>query len=132
MISAKPPCEILIDAEPTGLTTPQRAIPLRAGRHRITLVNREQDLEKTLAIQVAAGETAKVIEDLIQAPAGSRWSADYLSRGRCSARGQRSPGTSPPPRASGRPVGNGRYCRCSSSTACPDVSDPRLIALQPQ
>lgn len=70
MISAKPPCEILIDGEPTGLTTPQRAIPLRAGRHRITLVNREQDLEKTVAIQIEAGETEKVIQDLLQPRAG--------------------------------------------------------------
>src|SRR6185436_12582244 len=50
MISSKPPCEIMIDGKPTGLTTPQRAITLPAGTHKIMLINREQDLRKTLSV----------------------------------------------------------------------------------
>jgi len=64
MISSKPPCEIWIDGAATGLTTPQRAIPLSAGAHKITLVNAEKDLRKTVRVQITADETEKVIEDL--------------------------------------------------------------------
>ena len=66
MISSKPPCEILIDGRPTGLTTPQRAIALPAGNHKITLINRESDLHKTISVQITASATEKVIEDLMK------------------------------------------------------------------
>lgn len=65
MISSKPPCEILIDGKPTGLTTPQRSIPLPAGNHKITLVNSEKDIQKTIGVQITANATEKVIEDLM-------------------------------------------------------------------
>jgi hypothetical protein len=66
MISSKPPCEIVIDGKPTGLTTPQRAITLSAGRHKITLINTEKAIQRTLSIQIQANATEKVIEDLMQ------------------------------------------------------------------
>lgn len=66
MISSKPPCEIAIDGRATGLTTPQRAISLSAGSHRITLRNSEKSIRKTLTVQIAANATEKVIEDLMK------------------------------------------------------------------
>ena len=66
MISSKPPCEIVIDGRSTGLTTPQRSIALPAGHHRITLVNSEKSIKKTLTVQIAANTTEKVIEDLMK------------------------------------------------------------------
>jgi hypothetical protein len=66
MISSKPPCEIIVDGRATGLTTPQRAIALPAGSHRITLHNREKSIRKTLTVQIAANATEKVIEDLMK------------------------------------------------------------------
>lgn len=66
MISSKPPCEIVIDGRATGLTTPQRAIALSAGSHRITLRNGEKSIRKTLTVQIAANATEKVIEDLMK------------------------------------------------------------------
>jgi hypothetical protein len=65
MISAKPPCEIVIDGRTTGLTTPQRAIALPAGGHRITLVNSEKSIRRVVSVQIVANTTAKIIEDLM-------------------------------------------------------------------
>ena len=66
MISSKPPCEIAIDGRATGLTTPQRAIALPAGSHRVTLRNAEKSIRKTLTVQIAPNATEKVIEDLMK------------------------------------------------------------------
>ncbi|MBA3465010.1 MAG: hypothetical protein H0T46_34060 [Deltaproteobacteria bacterium] len=65
MISSKPPCEILIDGKPTGLMTPQRALPLSAGPHKVTLVNPAEKIKKTLSIQITADQPTKVIQDLM-------------------------------------------------------------------
>jgi hypothetical protein len=66
MISSKPPCEIFIDGKPTGLTTPQRAIPLPAGSHKVTLVNKAESVTRTIAVQIDAGQPTKVIQDLMK------------------------------------------------------------------
>jgi hypothetical protein len=66
MISSKPPCEIVIDGKPTGLTTPQRSIPVAAGSHRITLINSDNDTRRTVTVQIAPNATEKVIEDLMK------------------------------------------------------------------
>jgi hypothetical protein len=63
MLGAKPPCEILIDGKATGLTTPQREIPLSAGRHTITLVNKQHGIRKSFPITVGAGGSTKVVKD---------------------------------------------------------------------
>jgi hypothetical protein len=65
-ISSKPPCEIVIDGKPTGLVTPQLSIALAAGAHRVTLVNREKDIKKTLSVQISANTTEKIIEDFMK------------------------------------------------------------------
>ena len=65
MVSSKPPCQIVIDGKPTGLTTPQRSITLPAGNHKVTLVNSEKDIKKTVSVQITANSTEKVIEDLM-------------------------------------------------------------------
>jgi len=66
MIASKPPCEIVIDGKPTGLMTPQREIPLAVGGHKVTLVNKSEDISKTISVQISAGKPTKVIQDLMQ------------------------------------------------------------------
>ncbi len=66
MISSKPPCEIEIDGKVTGLTTPQRAIPLPAGPHKITLVNSAEGIKKTVSVQITADKPTKVIQDFMK------------------------------------------------------------------
>jgi hypothetical protein len=66
MISSKPPCEIFVDGKPTGLTTPQRAIMLPAGAHKITLVNTAEGIKKTVSVQITADKPTKVIQDFMK------------------------------------------------------------------
>jgi hypothetical protein len=66
MISSKPPCEIVIDGQPTGLMTPQRELPLPAGSHKVTLVNKAERIRKTIAVQISADQPTKVIQDLMK------------------------------------------------------------------
>lgn len=66
MITSKPPCEIVIDGKPTGLTTPQRAIALSAGPHEITLVNEDEDIRKQISVRIRADQATKVIENLME------------------------------------------------------------------
>jgi len=66
MISSKPPCEILVDGKPTGLTTPQRSIALPAGAHKITLVNTAEGIKKTVSVQITADKPTKVIQDFMK------------------------------------------------------------------
>ena len=40
-LGAKPPCRIFIDGRDTGQKTPQVGIKLKAGKHRVTLVNND-------------------------------------------------------------------------------------------
>jgi hypothetical protein len=63
-LGAKPPCDIFIDGKNTGLTTPQRALKVPAGAHRITLVNREHKITESFSVNVKAGDTTKVVKDL--------------------------------------------------------------------
>jgi hypothetical protein len=63
MLGAKPPCEIIIDGKATGLITPQREIPLAAGRHTVTLVNKQHGIRKSFPITVGAGGSVKVVKD---------------------------------------------------------------------
>ena len=66
MISSKPPCEIVIDGKPTGLTTPQREITLSAGSHKVTLVNKAEAITRTIAVQISSDQPTKVIQDLMK------------------------------------------------------------------
>jgi hypothetical protein len=65
MISSKPPCQILVDGRATGLNTPQRAMSLPAGAHRITLLNPAESIKKTFAVQITASKSTKLIENLM-------------------------------------------------------------------
>ncbi|HEY1552664.1 MAG TPA: hypothetical protein VGG28_32770 [Kofleriaceae bacterium] len=65
MVSTKPPCDIVIDGQSTGLHTPQRAIPLSAGAHKITFVNAAEHINKTVSVSVSADHTTKLIKDLL-------------------------------------------------------------------
>ncbi len=64
MIGSKPPCKIYIDGKNTGLTTPQRAIKLKAGKHRVTLVNKQHGIKATATVTVKAGQTKRLIKDM--------------------------------------------------------------------
>ena len=64
MLGSKPPCDIFIDGAATGLKTPQRAIELEAGVHRITLVNTELQIKKSFKVEISAGKSTRAIHDL--------------------------------------------------------------------
>ena len=64
MLGSKPPCDIIVDGKPTGLKTPQRAMELSPGTHRVILVNKELGLEKKFKVKIASGKTTKAIQDL--------------------------------------------------------------------
>ncbi len=64
MLGSKPPCDIIIDGKLTGLKTPQRAMELAAGTHRVTLVNADLGVEKKFKVKIAPGKTTKAIQDL--------------------------------------------------------------------
>ncbi|HET9627566.1 MAG TPA: hypothetical protein VFP84_39690, partial [Kofleriaceae bacterium] len=66
MVSTKPPCEIVIDGRATGLTTPQKRITLTAGAHKLTLINGERGIKKTVSVQIDPDEPKKVIEDFLE------------------------------------------------------------------
>ena len=66
MVSSKPPCDIVIDGHPTGLTTPQRAIPLSAGAHKVTLVNTSENLTKTVSVTIDPSTPTKVIQNFLK------------------------------------------------------------------
>jgi hypothetical protein len=63
MISTKPPCEIVIDGVATVLVTPQRAMPLKPGKHKVTLFNDTYNINATVDIVVEPGKTTKLIKD---------------------------------------------------------------------
>jgi hypothetical protein len=64
MLAAKPPCDILIDGKKTGLTTPQRDLDLAAGKHKVTLVNREHGIKESFSVTVKPGQSVRVVKDL--------------------------------------------------------------------
>lgn len=64
MVSSKPPCEILVDGQPTGLMTPQRAMVLPVGKHKITLVTPDKTANKTLTVEITPAKPTKIIQDL--------------------------------------------------------------------
>ncbi|MBP6840056.1 MAG: PEGA domain-containing protein, partial [Kofleriaceae bacterium] len=63
-VGSKPPgCEIHIDGKNTGLRTPQREISLKAGSHRVTLINNELGIRDTFTVEVKANDTVRAIKD---------------------------------------------------------------------
>jgi hypothetical protein len=65
MVSSKPPCEIVIDGVATVLTTPQRAIKLPAGKHKITLFNLRYKIDKTFEVTIEPKRPTKLIKDFM-------------------------------------------------------------------
>jgi hypothetical protein len=65
MVSSKPPCEIAIDGVATTLTTPQRSIKLRPGKHTVTLLNAEHEIDATFEVVVEANKPTKLIRDFM-------------------------------------------------------------------
>ena len=65
MISSKPPCEILIDGKRTGLMTPQRAIRLAPGSHRIELVNEAEAIRSTATVEISVDQPTKLIRNFM-------------------------------------------------------------------
>jgi hypothetical protein len=68
MVSSKPPCELVIDGEATGLTTPQRSIELTSGSHEITFKNDAAGISKTVKVKITGGQVTKLIQDLMTQP----------------------------------------------------------------
>jgi len=63
MLGSKPSCDIYVDGSNTGLHTPQRAMKLSAGKHRITLINNEFGIKETFVVDIKADATEKAIKD---------------------------------------------------------------------
>ncbi|MBL4632980.1 MAG: PEGA domain-containing protein [Kofleriaceae bacterium] len=64
MLGSKPPCEIAINGKATGTSTPQRAIQLPEGLHRVVLTNKKQGIRKSFKVRIKAGRTTRAIQDL--------------------------------------------------------------------
>lgn len=59
-IATTTPCAILIDDKNTGLTTPQRAIPLPAGHHNVRLIAATQHVNKLVSVDISAHHTTRI------------------------------------------------------------------------
>ncbi len=64
LVGSKPPCKIYIDGHYTGMKTPQRAIKLSEGKHRLELRNAEHGIKSRATVVIKAGKSTKVIKDL--------------------------------------------------------------------
>ncbi|MCK5798781.1 MAG: serine/threonine protein kinase, partial [Deltaproteobacteria bacterium] len=62
MINSTPWTRIIIDGRATRLTTPQKKLLLRAGRHTITLRNRKFAIETTMTVYIRSNRGTKVIK----------------------------------------------------------------------
>jgi hypothetical protein len=65
MVSSKPPCEIAIDGVATVLTTPQRAIKLKPGKHKVTLFNLSRKIDATYEVVIESRRPTKLIRDFM-------------------------------------------------------------------
>jgi serine/threonine-protein kinase len=66
-VSASPWAEVHVDGRSLGVT-PRRNVPLRAGKHLLTLLCPPLDREARIQIELRAGEELRVIADLHEAP----------------------------------------------------------------
>jgi hypothetical protein len=62
-LGAKPPCSVLINGQDTGQTTPVRDLEVKSGSLAVTLVNSEFGIRESFTVNVAPGESKKVIKD---------------------------------------------------------------------
>ncbi len=63
-INSRPWSQVYLDGRLIG-NTPRPNVEVRPGTHRITLVNPDFNIRKTVTVRVAAGERKKVIEQLV-------------------------------------------------------------------
>jgi hypothetical protein len=64
MLNAKPPCDIYIDGKSIGQKTPQRALALEPGKHKIGLLNKTYGIKAAFSVTIKAGEKTRVIKDM--------------------------------------------------------------------
>jgi hypothetical protein len=64
-INSRPWSQVYVDGRPIG-ATPQTAIELQPGRHRVELISDEFDMKRTLTVKVRAGETITRSVELLQ------------------------------------------------------------------
>jgi hypothetical protein len=62
VIGSNPWTRIIIDGKDTGLTTPQRSLPLPAGKHIVTLRNPKFGIDISFPVVIKAGQKTKVIK----------------------------------------------------------------------
>jgi hypothetical protein len=67
-VSASPWAEVHVDGHALGVT-PRRNLPLRAGKHILTLTCPPLDREAKLAIDLQPGQSLRVVADLHDDPA---------------------------------------------------------------
>jgi serine/threonine-protein kinase len=65
VLNSEPWARVIVDGRDTGVTTPTvGGIRLPVGRHKITLVNPELEISKTIVLEIKLGETLKRFVDL--------------------------------------------------------------------
>lgn len=62
-LAAKPSCRIFLNGRDTGKDTPQKAMQLPAGTHRITLINNEFGIKESFSVRISAGKSTTTIKD---------------------------------------------------------------------
>jgi hypothetical protein len=65
VLNSEPWAKVIVDGRDTGITTPTvDGLRLAVGRHKITLVNPELEISKTIVVVIKKGETVKKFVDL--------------------------------------------------------------------
>jgi hypothetical protein len=66
VVRAYPWADVIVDSKPLGIT-PIAPLALDPGTHHVTLVNSELSVTRKVQVQVRAGKTVSVEEDLSKA-----------------------------------------------------------------
>ncbi|MBK8481368.1 MAG: serine/threonine protein kinase [Proteobacteria bacterium] len=64
LVNSVPWTKIVVDGRDTGLTTPQRALELAVGTHKIKLRSDQLSLEQTFTVVIRAGEVTRLVKTL--------------------------------------------------------------------
>ncbi|MFC1654863.1 PEGA domain-containing protein, partial [Myxococcota bacterium] len=65
ILNSEPWARVIVDGKDSGVTTPTvDGLKLSVGKHKITLVNPELEISKTIVVVVKKGETIKRFVDL--------------------------------------------------------------------
>ena len=71
-INSRPWARVLVDGKFVG-HTPQRALRLAAGWHRVRLINDPLGMSKSLDVEIRAGQTARFVETLEENAVAQPW-----------------------------------------------------------